>query len=332
MLSRTVTFFWVRMPKKKLTGEVPKALAVPRVGRDLPGCGSRWRILQDSAECSNGSPLDDRGCGVSSTDPSTACPDSASLDDMRDISRLLDSSLQSHSLYESFGQSIDTDWQVRGVDEILSDVRRFVHEQNPRRPPLDDSLLEKKVRDKRLEPHDSCLIILPDNRVQTMEDRLSLRVRAELLNEPIPGGEDGEEDSPFGMSTANHLGASKLTSEVSKSAAPARKKIRNPWYMDPKDWHNKAASRLVQKTDGLPYMPVELAMEFAEDGGHRTHLASSTSGSGAGRQGVGASGNRDENDNELRPLTQREKDSLPIINDYKEHCQKWKQRLPYFLL
>lgn len=318
------------MPKKKPLGEATRTLAVPRVARDLPGAGSRWRVLQDSADCTAGA--GDRAFGASSEEVSTACPDIASLDDMRDISRLLDSTLQSHSLYETFSHTVDTDWKVREVSEILADVRQFVHEQKPWRPPLDDSILEKKVRDKRLEPHDSCLIILPDNRVQNMEDRLSLRVRAELLNEPLPptGSTDALDDSLSAMPSTNHLGTSKLTSETSNSGAAVRKKIRNPWYMNPKDWHNKADPRLIQKKDGLPYMPAELAMQFAQDGGRQAQAGNSNSG---GQQG-GALDKKEvgEGDSEYRPLTQREKESLPIINDYKEHCQLKKQRLPYFLL
>eukprot|EP00971_Amphidinium_carterae_P115852 2294692-Amphidinium_carterae.1 len=90
-------------------------------------------------------------------------------------------------------------------------------------------------------------IILPDNRVRAVEDRLSRRIRAQLLGEPEP--------LPEGTSTLRFSAASK--------AVPKRPvKPRNPWYLPAHRWYTGAnGGDVAEDGSGMPgdlsyYVPI----------------------------------------------------------------------------
>uniref|UniRef100_A0A7S2NHD1 Uncharacterized protein n=1 Tax=Zooxanthella nutricula TaxID=1333877 RepID=A0A7S2NHD1_9DINO len=130
-----------------------------------------------------------------------------------------------------------------------------------------------------------------------MDTQISRRVRAQLLGE-----EDVTETAPQPPARAREDGRPK---------GPRR--VRNPWYLPPETWYSKSAA-----TDpgegrggGFPYADQILGGGQAGSGG------------GAGKASDEGEAGGD------RPLTQRETDSLEIVQAYKQYMKG--SRLPHFL-
>lgn len=130
-----------------------------------------------------------------------------------------------------------------------------------------------------------CHIILPDNRVRAMEDQLSQRVRAQLL------GEQGPEMTPLAPKPIRRR-------KEADSRPRAPPKPRTPWYLPAEKWFSKEASgEDAEKGGGFPY-----------DGRYNA------------RQAAEEEGNVDGG-----PPSQKEKDSLQIVEAYKQYMKEDKR-------
>lgn len=131
-------------------------------------------------------------------------------------------------------------WQVQSVEDIIKDARQSVQVRHLQRIELDDAALERR-RQSAQEQDQSFLIILPDNRVRSIEDHISSRVRALLL----------EEDEPE---------AAPVAPKAAKTAAS--RKARAPWYLPPKTWFSgKVGIDPNEKASGgFPYDSVILGI------------------------------------------------------------------------
>lgn len=284
----------------------------------LPPCG---RGGGSQVNNRGGSVGDSRGHVSDQFDLSTCLPASISRDEVRSFSEVLDKSLELP--LGPFAGSVlggASEWEVQTKDDILKEVRQHVQAQKPWREEYDDAVFERRRQAERLESADrGCLIILPDNRVRAMDTQISRRVRAQLL---------GEEEVPEPPSWA----AQQRRQEESRPKGP--KRVRNPWYLPPHTWFsNKAANDAGEgQTGSFPYDGQILRGES-----HATTTSGTTaSGRGGGGGGSGAGGGQaaEEGGGELggdgpHRLTQREKETLQIVEAYKQHIKG--SRLPHFL-
>merc|ERR1712217_321245 len=133
-----------------------------------------------------------------------------------------------------------TDWEVQPPEAIIQEVKQRVHERKPGRHELDESVLERRRQNDRQGRLDRGYhIILPDNRVRAMEDQLSRRVRAQLLDED-------PEPQP--------IAPTKKNSQEEELAKKGRRKVRNPWYQPAHTWYCKATKDMgVERGGGFPY-------------------------------------------------------------------------------
>jgi len=227
--------------------------------------------------------------GMEQSEFSTCLPNSISHDDVQSLHEGLDKSLESSS---GLGN-----WEVQSKEDILAEVRQHVQAQKPWREELDDDIFEKRRTSERRERMDrGYLIILPDNRVRAMDTMLSKRVRAQLLDEQ----ENTEMTSP----SAWHR-----RPDENKPRGPRR--FRNPWYLPPSSWYsNKAAKDDLEGQGGsFPYDSQILRGERAT--------------------GTGAADEQDASGDGPHQLTQREKETLHVVEAYKQHMKG--SRLPHFL-
>mmetsp|Transcript_7362 Transcript_7362/g.16108 ORF Transcript_7362/g.16108 Transcript_7362/m.16108 type:complete len:252 (-) Transcript_7362:77-832(-) len=139
----------------------------------------------------------------------------------------------------------DMDPEVQDVQDIIQEVRKLVHTQKPWRGEYDEAVLERRAISERQEFYDrSFHIILPDNRVRAVEDRLSRRIRAQLLGEPEP--------------SADQAGTLRFAESGLHSPRRAQARPRAPWYLPAHSWYNRSSSKDVLGADGrrsseLPY-------------------------------------------------------------------------------
>jgi len=176
----------------------------------------------------------------SQSEPSTAAPLGMSRDDARSISQLLDDSLQ-----VGFGANADVNtgdsWEIQSPDDIIRDVTQYVESRKPWRTKLDDSVLEKRHNERQDRLERGFHIILPDNRVRLMEDELSYRTRATLLDmDP----EDAPPPTP--------------PRRPSKSKAKSQKMKQNPWYLKPGSWYALKDPAKEERLNDFPYANVIL--------------------------------------------------------------------------
>jgi len=195
------------------------------------------------------------------------------------------------------------DWEVQSPEDILKEVRRAVLDRRPwhREEDLDDAFLERRRRNERGDG--GFHIILPDNRVRAVEDQLGSRVRAELL------GEDAVE--PVAPPLPRRPGRP----EDGRPKGPRRH--RNPWYLPATHWYDPEAQKdpNAERGGGFPYDSQILSGGEAEP----PHVEEQERGGDAGSGGDGP----------VRALTRRDKETLQIIDAYKQYMKG--HRLPHFL-
>eukprot|EP00927_Polykrikos_kofoidii_P071729 TRINITY_DN67961_c0_g1_i1.p1 TRINITY_DN67961_c0_g1~~TRINITY_DN67961_c0_g1_i1.p1 ORF type:complete len:289 (-),score=56.67 TRINITY_DN67961_c0_g1_i1:38-871(-) len=235
-------------------------------------------------------------------------PTLLSAEDARSLAHFVDSSLDIPSV---FGASdfLD-DWKVQSPEAVIEDVRQRVQEKKPWMKEIDESMLETRRLSERQSRMDRGYhIILPDNRVRSMEGKLSRRIRAELLGEELP---------PESASSTTHPGQQ---ATHARRADDARKKpahISNPWYLPPQTWFSDQAAKndTGDRGVGFPYDDQILKAE----GRYQRALAN------------GEIGPVKVDDEEIRPLTQREKETLQSVSWYRAHMKgPPAMRLPLFL-
>lgn len=235
--------------------------------------------------------------GNEPSDLSTCLPASISVGDVKSLSEALDRSLDiSAALGPGRGDTGENEWDVQSQEEILRTARRCVQEKKPWREEVDDASLERRRQTDRIDR--GYLIILPDNRVRPMDAQLSRRVRAQLL---------GEEEVP----EVPALAAAPRRQEEKKPRGPRR--MRNPWYLSPGEWFAKNAATDPGKGEvgRFPYDQMLRGEAPAKSGASVVADEQEPSGDGPHR------------------LTQREKETLQIVEAYKQHMKG--SRLPHFL-
>jgi len=289
------------MPKKKPSVKLPQVDgASPRSldgTSDQVGHGEirHRRVLWDPSTLP-----EDEICCQEPSELSTAVPASISREDARNISEVLESTIQVPSAFSSGIGGLAGDWEVQSPEDIIREVQKRVQERKPWCGTFDESAMEKRRQTERQGRLDNaCHILLPDNRVLAMEEQLSRRVRAQLLD---------EEEVPEPAPQPAHR-----TPRGQKREVPRPKKVvRNPWYLPAKTWYDSKAH--MDKSDGggggFPYdsqtmrTAPEPAREEEED-----------AGSGG--------------DDKPRYLTRRDKESLQSVQAFVTFMKG--QRLPYFL-
>eukprot|EP00929_Paragymnodinium_shiwhaense_P013047 TRINITY_DN120902_c0_g1_i1.p1 TRINITY_DN120902_c0_g1~~TRINITY_DN120902_c0_g1_i1.p1 ORF type:complete len:278 (-),score=71.17 TRINITY_DN120902_c0_g1_i1:127-960(-) len=236
---------------------------------------------------------------------------SLSQEDMANLSQFLDSSLELPTAFGEDGRAATEDWKVQDPEDIIKEAKRSIHARKPWRSEVDDSLLDKRRQtERRLDR--GYHIILPDNRVRSMEEQLSRRVRAQLLGEDVPL-DLGTGSSGSGSQSARTRGDDK---------AKARKTaLRAPWYLPANEWFNKEAKKKGQEDSsiGFPY-------DFA---------ILKTEGLYAKNSSPQMCVNKDGKEEELVPLTSRDKETLQgVIDEYRTFMKNHPsgpQRLPHYM-
>lgn len=225
---------------------------------------------------------------------STCLPASVSQDEVRSISEVLNRSLDAPLSLGTGPSSATVEWVVQSKEDILRDAKRCVQERKPWREEVDDASLERRRLSDRQDRVDrGYLIILPDNRVRSMDTQLSRRVRAQLFN---------EEEVP----EAPQLGApAQRRQEENKPRGP--KRMRNPWYLPASSWYANTARKDPGKRESGRF-PYDTLLR-GEDGPPSTAPAAE--------------------DQETAGLTQRDKETLQIVEAYRQHMKG--SRLPHFL-
>lgn len=289
------------MPKKKPVQLPQVSGASPRSFDDQGDAqsfgGSTRRVLWDPATLPKGS------IGDYSEFASTCLPASVSREEAQSLSETLDSQLGSRAaVFEATNEQLGGEWEVQSPDDIIRDVRRAVQERKPWREEFDDAALERRRQIERQDRVDRGYhIILPDNRVRAMEDQLSRRVRAQLLDE-----EEGPEPPP--------VAPPKKSSQEESLAKIGRRKVRNPWYQPAKTWYCKDLAKDMGESrgGGFPY---------------DSHILHKTDGA------AGGSEEPDNGDGSIRALTRREKETLQIVDAYRIYMRDTMKgaRLPHFL-
>mmetsp|Transcript_22931 Transcript_22931/g.42491 ORF Transcript_22931/g.42491 Transcript_22931/m.42491 type:complete len:294 (+) Transcript_22931:76-957(+) len=226
------------------------------------------------------------------SDLSTTLP-SSSREEGRTVSR--DFAYESRDGFSATRDSSAEDWQVQSPEEIIRDVKRYVHAMKPWRQELDDSILEKRRYQEKQDRLDRVFhILLPDNRVRAMEDELSTRVRGQILDDEEPKVEPVAAPPPQQR---------RLLEDIK---AKGHKKVKNPWYMPAASWHkNTAAENTGDVRETFPYANVIL--------------------------GLGEEPKSKSVDEQADPreLTVHQKETLGIVEAYKQYMKG--SRLPHFL-
>lgn len=232
-----------------------------------------------------------------------------SRDEVQNISHFMDSSLEMPSMFSAGATESVDEWQVQSVEAIIQDVKQRVHERKPWRKELDDEVLERRRQNERQGRLDRGYhIILPDNRVRAMEDQLSRRVRAELLGEEVPV------ETATAVPPAN-------TRRAEASKAKAVRKGGNPWYLPSKSWYSKSATKDGESQGlGFPYDSQILKTDglYATACDNDLVVAKVVDGDG-----------------DARPLTQRDKETLQIVDDYRAYMKGGahaSERLPHWAI
>lgn len=289
------------MPKKKPAVKLPQVDgASPRSldgTLDQVGAGDlkQRRVLWDPSTL----PDDEASTCQEPSEVSTALPASISREDARNISEALERAVQVPSTFAAGVVGLTGDWEVQSPEEIIHEVQKRVQERTPWSGSFDDSAMEKRRETERKTRLDhACHILLPDNRVRAMEEQLSRRVRAQLLDEEEP-----PEPAPQPTHHRTPRGQKKETGK------PKKKVVRNPWYLPAKTWYDPKANMDTSEGagGGFPYdsqSRPEPAREEEED-------------AGAG------------SDDKPRYLTRKDKESLQSVQAFVSFMKG--QRLPYFL-
>lgn len=260
------------MPKRDTT------LRLPAVHGANGGTGSKDRHVVFGPASLGG---DDHGFSSAAPLSELSTAPVMSIEDARALSSLLDDSIEMPLDFNAARErGGNASFEVQTPEQIIQEVKRCVQERRPGRVELDDEALEKRRQHERQDRMDhGSLIILPDNRVCAMEDQLSRRVRALLLEEE----ELPEPAAPAAL----------VRRKGDASAPKARSKPQNPWYLPAKSWYGKGA-------DVKESAACAAKASSAEDGIHC--------------------------------LSQKDKESLDIVIEYKKHLAHIRARLPQCLM
>jgi len=232
-----------------------------------------------------------------SSEMSTNVP-SMSLEEAVGLSQLLDSAFELPKDFDSVGGLTEDGLAVSSPEMVLKDVKKYVRERKPWLQEVDDALLERRRKEERTDP--GCLIILPDNRVRSVDDQLNRRIRAMLLGEEAP--------------ETTHT----APKDADKKKEQQRRKVRNPWYVSPDQWFSeKALMGADEADDGFPYDNLEKATSATDE--QNTEAKEYIDKT---EQEEGAKPHR---------LTKEEKENLGLCDKFRQYVLKEGGRLPHFL-
>lgn len=281
------------MPKKRPNNGV----RLPQVPGATPRQGkapSAW-IKHGISEISThpGASLSHHGF---SSEMSTHVP-SMSLEEAVGLSQLLDSAFELPKDFDSVGGLSDDGLAVSSPEMVLKDVKKYVRERKPWLQEVDDALLERRRKEERSDP--GCLIILPDNRVRSVDDQLNRRIKAMLLGEEPP---------------ETHT----APKEADKKKEQQRRKVRNPWYVSPDQWYSeKALMGSDEQDDGFPYDNLDKAnSDTDEQNADAKEFIDQTEEKEGGKP---------------HRLTAHEKEQLGLCEKFRQYMLKEGARLPHFL-
>jgi len=276
----------------------------------LSGAMPKKRVLLP--DVFGATPRGDASVGRVLWDPNAAFDSAQASAQASDLSTTLPSSRESRRLEGEFSADFQQtsdgdDWIVQTPEEIINEVRRSVQARKPWREEIDEEALEEKRKNEKQERVDRGFhIILPDNRVRAMEDQLSRRLRAQLL------GEEEDDEAAPEVSTANpQLTAAQRREERARGLRP---KARNPWYLPPKIWYSGKVGKDPNQisSGGFPYDAQIMGDAAAPKPPHNEEQETRSYDDGVPRQ-----------------LTKRDKETLQIVEHYKNYMKG--QRLPHFL-
>jgi len=279
---------------------------LPQVSGAMPGRGSQVEVEDARPSRRTGS----RSVGETSVEDSDILlPGRLSQAEAQRLTEFLDASIDMPPSYSGEGLGLADDSSSTrsgssrtGTEEVLRDVRRAVLQRHGVNPDEDfDTIgLERNPRSTTLPG--GVHIVLPDNRVRAVEDQLSRRVRAELL------GDDAGSELP-----------AKTTPRTKRpqEGRPTPRRPRNPWYLPPSAWHNPEALKdpAAEPRGGFPYDSQILKNGEAESASFDDQERDANGGG----------------DGQARVLTKREKETLKIVEEYRNYMKAKGHRLPHFL-
>lgn len=175
------------------------------------------------------------------------------------------------------------DWEVQSIEDIILEAERAVLDRKPWMRDFDDAALERRRQHDRQDRSDRAgYLQLPDNRVPAMEDQLSSRIRAQLL--------DGEEEELFTPPPA--------LSEEGARKRPLKAAV-NPWYFHPKKWFDPEAQKDPNEpvNEGFPYDNEILRTKGSHVEQESNHMT------------------------EGRNLAIRDKETMQIVEEYRMHMK-----------
>jgi hypothetical protein len=221
-----------------------------------------------------------------------------SLEEAVGLSQLLDSAFELPKDFDSAGGLSEDGLAVSSPEMILKDVKKYVRERKPWLQEVDDALLDRRRKEERTDP--GCLIILPDNRVRSVDDQLNRRIKAMLL------GEEATE--------AIHT----APKEADKKKEQQRRKIRNPWYVSPNHWYSeKALMGSDEQDDGFPYDNLQKATSATDEmNADAKEFIDQTEEKEGGKP---------------HRLTPYEKEALGLCDKFRQYVLREGARLPHFL-
>jgi len=210
-------------------------------------------------------------------------------------------------------------WQLQ---EIIQEGRKAIEDRRlwltkPLNDGRDDDILQRRRPGEENHAGSSYYIVLPENGVPAVEAFLSSRVRAELLNEEFAAEQPLQE--PL------HSPGRFLEDD---SRAKQRTRPRNPWYLPPSAWYSGAAP-------GSPSSDGRAGSQLDDIAGSGREEDSEDSDSSDDEPGSLSQEEKEESEERRRKkerpraLTQLEKDTLPIVEAYRQSLKG--QRLPHFL-
>lgn len=284
------------MPKKLPAVQKPQAsersLSLVDAGALAFKRNGVWQVPSESRSSS--------GSFRSTVGHQVKAPLALSMDEAEHLSIMLDNTLEVpvDPVLGSAGMASTSfeEWGSQTPQEIIQEAKALLHE---RFGVLDDSVLEKQKTEEPPQLDKSSLIVLPDNRVRSMEDRVSDRMRALLLHEEeVP--EELKETAPAASMASRRPSDSK------------RKAVRNPWYIPPTDWYSEKAIQMAAK-EGSEVFPYDALSEVVED--------------------EPPPGTAIEGEGEPRRLTKQDRETLHICDAYRKHLDSHKPKLrrPHFL-
>lgn len=278
-----------RMPKKR----EKDVLKLPRIPGALGSVSVKGGI-SDVSTSTGGRAF--TSVGISDF---TANGPSISVEDAVGLTQLLDSALELPNDLGITGGLGDDALAISSPAAILKNVKKIVRERNPHLEEVDDALLERRRKEDRAVP--GCHVILPDSRVRRVDDQLNRHIRAALLGEDV---------------TESVTPAPPRREEETKKEKV--KRVRNPWYIHPKDWHSENAMRADDEdTIRNPYENLAKANSATDAASpEMRELLENSDDKEGGRP---------------RRLTVHDKETLPIWDSYRRYVIREQARLPHFL-